>query len=1054
MSAATSLHALLTSQATSVPSEEGDVDMSMGRIADVQPFIPLFTRLLHAQVTRTSKANRIHLQDVLFDQPDATVGKQYAVAFRRIASFDDILQKASSHDTAIFPDAGDELARIESVLGTLHRAIASREGSPAKMASHLPWGAFANPSHALELKCILCHALARDWLALPSLVPVLLATPVGTTLLVGIVENDPSAFPTVLDLILATFKKADADLFDTTHAMLLALGALSPAHAMRIRAQCIESDTSVAAVAAIDLTCSLVHDEPTFVCGLMRGGTNPAFWSVVTDTTATTTTPTPVRAKAAAVVADLRRRLLARLEVVSTLPRVHLLGLLRAYCGLVGRGALVPTDAEVTLLFRAIACAARPSLPERFVQLAFATAVLVCLAKADDARVMKESRQLIKSLYDLDSTHSGSLFTMTALLLYTKPAMVVDVLRSVLDSSVVIPTDRIAMFGEGVLKLDFTEHVMVHGLLAMTPQEDINATMTSPTREMTLRVAYSLLCERSYVRHKVNPTDWVLSQVHAATLPVHPILPNLMLELVENHVAAYDMSAQKSSIPALRAAVVLDAITAVVTHPDPRRAPRVWTRAVLVLVYVLHFNRRYIKDNTAASRKYELHALPVARIFRAVVHASHVGAAFEFVFPLLSRLLLDECPHVLQPLAPPPIVLALPSAALEHAFGHLKASVMLSTDEMPAVRDLLLALDTAPPSQVVSWLDSIVACVLPAAMGALDEPQVSIFAPPSDKLARPATPLAFPDICGLVEAVWTRTLPHHPTPDALKLRLVNALCPGASLSFQNVLEEPFSIIRCDPRVWRHSPLLSLLLDLLTSFRDLSGLHLRQLNTDDAALHASSNMDVGQYILVQDSIMAHALLNVLGRLATEEAFAPCHRLYRWLDTLFRQNPTLLLAVHSQGYDVTLVPLLVSHLTCLYDLMPSMPDLLNSNDLDKLTFRCALAAHLFRKYPDAVSISVLKSVVAKVKLVFDTDRSQTSDKLLSPPVLEFLAAVLPALGAMAVSFPDVAEECVQLLLKLRAQMTHQASDTLNTNAAVAHLDATVHRVFAQIVRSSHE
>ncbi|ETW09322.1 hypothetical protein H310_01703 [Aphanomyces invadans] len=1071
MSAAESLLVLLAGQ--DQPAEAKD------RRNAVQPLLPLFTRLMHTRVSsEVPTDSRVTLQDLLHDQPDATLGKELAIAFRQITSMESIIQRSTCFDPSIFPDTTNERAtlhRIEWTLGTLYVALESRRENNSQRP--LPWiCGIANHSHVLELQCILNHALSRDWLPLPPLVSLLLETSIGRILLLGIVQNDPSAMTSVVDHILLTMRQnSDMDSFDSTHLILVTIAAMSVPAAHAVRRQCLGGDFAFAAAIALDITNLYLRDTPVFLTSVMQSTKYSTLWAVVGE--ALTQDPTtPFRAK----TSDMLRRLRLDLQEALAAPKsLDLLTVLKAYCGLIGRGSLVVSDVEGALLFRVIGqeCQQRRHRRDgprssRFVQLAFTTIVLVCLSKlsqpvdAATTQLTKEARQLIGLLYELDAPNSGSLFLMMALLLYTKPGMVIDLLRSVLDSHIVVQADRVPVFGEFVLKLDFTEPVLVHGLLAMPGDAttgSVNATMVAPLREWTLRVAYSLLCERSFVRHKVNPNDWLVQhQIDKASLPIHPILPNLVVELVENHVGAYDMTTQQSSIPPLRHALVLDGIKAVLQTSCPAHDVSnhsiTWARATLLLVYALHFNRRHVKD--ASSRKYDLHAVPIARIYHTAASQSHVGGAFEFVFPVLSRLVLDESPHVLQVQmhaggAPSEIgVILRPShVTLQQMYGQLKQQKELAPSDMPAVRDLLCDLELVPVDQVVPWLDWLARSALPVAVGPIKEdPTPTIFLPPRDKLARPSVSLEFPEVCGLIEAVISRTWRSHPTPDALQLHLVNALCPDAIYSYQDLLEEPFSILRCDPRVWRHGPLLKLLLALLTTFRRVSSMHLRQLNTEDA-LHPTA-VDVGQYILVQDAILVHALLNVVARLNAEEAYPQCRHIYRWLDTAFRQAPSVLLAVHAQGYAKGLIGLLVAAVPSMVDLVPSLPDLLSCNDLAKLSFRCHVASALCRQYREAVPIAVLKTVVAKVKLVYDTDRSQTTDKLLSTDVLAFLIDVLPALGAMAVAFCDIAEECVQLLMKLRAQVNHQIADTLSNNAAVTKLETTVHQVFAQIIRSTEE
>ncbi|KDO23759.1 hypothetical protein SPRG_10536 [Saprolegnia parasitica CBS 223.65] len=134
----------------------------------------------------------------------------------------------------------------------------------------------------------------------------------------------------------------------------------------------------------------------------------------------------------------------------------------------------------------------------------------------------------------------------------------------------------------------------------------------------------------------------------------------------------------------------------------------------------------------------------------------------------------------------------------------------------------------------------------------------------------------------------------------------------------------------------------------------------------------------------------------------------------------------------------------------ELLASLPDLLNCNDLPKLAFRCELASVLAKEYPHGVASILLKSLLGKLKLIYDTDRATTSEKVLSNDVLSFFASVLPSVGSLSVTFPEMAEESVQLLIKLRVQIAHQSSDLLAANPLLPALDVVVQRVFSQLVR----
>ncbi|OQR89390.1 hypothetical protein THRCLA_22700, partial [Thraustotheca clavata] len=811
-----------------------------GREEEMRAIMPMLTRLVHTNPSVSSTA-RQDLQNVLVVNAEATVGKRYAVAFRSI-TIDEVQDTAALEES--FPDR--DVARATYVLRILHRAVQTKDTGIATR------DVFANRSHVLDVQCILSNALARDWLLLSDIVPILLDTSIGTSLLVGIVHNDPSVLSTITDALVTALKKQpDHHEFTKLHSMLISLSKLSFSAAMSIRNECSLIDSPLTAAVAIDIAL-ILQDTPQFLVIMMRGSQAPQFWSFVHDAL-----HTPVDNAMRVFHRELLDQVRAQLtqKMTSEAEPMGIVSLIKSYCGLIGRGGLSLNDNEIQGLFLLISNALRQPMPKAFIPVAFSAVVLVCLSKLatqDEAmmRIMQEARQLIKALYEIDSQEAGSAFMMMALLLYTKPSMVLDLMRDLLDCTIVMPVDRIPLFGEYVLKLDFTEVLMVHGLLASKTANPINARVHDIFHEMALRVVYSLLCERSFVRHKANPGKWLQDQVAAATLPVHPILPNLMMEWVENTFAALDPSTMKTHVPSLRSSVVLESITIVIQKPYPSQHPEIWARAVLYLIYVLHFNRRQQSKPTAFA-KYNLHVLPIGMIFRTIAQASGADEDFEFVFPLLMRLIIDDCPLALHH-----IPILEDEVALHYLPYRIPAEWTLESlrkrpELMADVREFLIALEYSTNQSIVSLLEWLVGVVLPLAMGSpvKSEPRSNNPFLPSE--APQLDDIFFPEICSLIQNIVVRSLSHHPTPDSIRLRLLQSLCcpldAAFTCTYQDVLEEPYVVLRCDPRVWNNFSLVGLLLPLLDVCREWSAAYvLRQINPDDP----NSTIDPVQYILIQ------------------------------------------------------------------------------------------------------------------------------------------------------------------------------------------------------------
>jgi len=154
---------------------------------------------------------------------------------------------------------------------------------------------------------------------------------------------------------------------------------------------------------------------------------------------------------------------------------------------------------------------------------------------------------------------------------------------------------------------------------------------------------------------------------------------------------------------------------------------------------------------------------------------------------------------------------------------------------------------------------------------------------------------------------------------------------------------------------------------------------------------------------------------------------------------------------------------------------LPELLNTNDFDKLKFRIKLSCALLQTYPSSIITPIARSILQKLKAIFDTERyvehwsfviipilmpndecirSQNSDKVLSNGALLFFLQVIPSAGAISSLFCDVTDEFAQFSSKLRNQVLHQLSSESPHEYSLIRLDNAITEAYSKLLQKIEE
>lgn len=474
---------------------------------------------------------------------------------------------------------------------------------------------------------------------------------------------------------------------------------------------------------------------------------------------------------------------------------------------------------------------------------------------------------------------------------------------------------------------------------------------------------------------------------------------------------------------------------------------------------------------------YDLGAFPLRNIVTQALAHGDQGGAFEYVAPTLMKLMMEEHPQLFDA-APASLLsgttlklLPLASSPQDEAEGDSTKSwfgrrrklgqlPIVHVEQTPvswtAAQLLLKDLEAAPIDVVMRELPVLVDGFVPYAVlqshhSSTSQRKISAF-------------------CAQLGRVYeTRARREQGASTALLMRLVHALCfpdalwrqqqlqtsQGAMqlLTYLQVLEEPFRLVEdVHDGVFRQPALLRLLLGLVRDVRAAASVHVTKCDPSlvpvegMAGIAGSATASVQKHQLLQDCLLVHALLKRLQSLSSveseevkEESRAMlCGLLNELLAEDATSPPPLLLAIHSQGYDASLVPILVAHvpvLRLLWDYWMAAATSSTSarsgatstkplmefvaegaeKDLPKWRFRLRVVLALCAKYLSGRQSAAMQQALRVVWNKLRNGVGSSGDN--STGYVTLLTEVLPWIVDACAQNADLSAELVHFLLKVQ-------------------------------------
>jgi len=261
-------------------------------------------------------------------------------------------------------------------------------------------------------------------------------------------------------------------------------------------------------------------------------------------------------------------------------------------------------------------------------------------------------------------------------------------------------------------------------------------------------------------------------------------------------------------------------------------------------------------------------------------------------------------------------------------------------------------------------------------------------------------------------------------PSRLRVMTINSLSQSKfkheKLNWEDILKDPLLVLKCNELVFLCPEIIEIILHILQSFliasRTYFAHHLLELPSKN--LDEDKDREELRIALIQTQescaiqILLEACLERPEIVEDQKLFARLQEVQKLICThlhqVFISDPTLAKLIHFQGYDSSLLNLVVSKIPSMHICLDFIPELLAQPDIDKQIFSIQLCSYLCKQYSITKSLSI-------AKLCFNV--SNTLLPILpSEKIQKFFIEVLPALVRMCEPFPPLYEDAISILIQL--------------------------------------
>lgn len=894
---------------------------------------------------------------------------------------------------------------------------------------------FDNAVYIDEICDIICVALAElpTVLNILDIIDRLLGFKNGSVVICRIVANSPASFLEVCyHLISNGIQEEDNKNNKLRLNTLCELCGMNPSQILTVRNKCIEICRMPELAVLLSLKNGdktvIQHDIIPFISGLLLGNDNNVrTWFALFIRNGQ-------KKKSESVVYQLRSEILKQLKniIMSSfdghLPDsiiVQASAILRLYSALHGIAGLKFKEDEISLIIQLIITYPSPNAAgARFLSLGLCM-LIACPSLINNVEHERRSIEwmllLVKEEAYLQCKYGsnssfGEMLLLIAIHFHNGQYKAVnDLVCATLGMKIPLKTNCMLKMKVIFTKEVFSEQVVAEHAVKVPVTKKLSADTSG---FLPVHCIYQLLKSHTFSKHNINIKNWIYYQICSSVSPLHPILP-LLVELYVNSIL-------------LPNAVTSDFTNKPLTENEIRRVFKTnvlqpyinievsnycleeivyeeldisetnLTPQLLILYYLLFYQdvrlnsaRSFaISGRAVVSYSNELMAeLPIKYLLQ---QAQKNYQLYSGLFEPLLRLLKTHFPHL---------------ALVE---DWLDDMCLICDDNSNVViykSDIIEAFENieAAPYKTVSRLHQL-----------LKKEPIDIW-PFAELITSYAKGILGQNIPRYVQDLYKQVWLKMSTvlPRNLWELSIKSLSPSTPYN-ASALVDPLQVLRCDERVFRCPPILTIILRILRASLAASKINLIQHQQSHPQLNErlteteQDEMRVS-LVAVQESTTVQILIEACCQKDFDVGVSQIWVLQEvrsiicsYLHQLFISESSLVKLVHFQGYPRDLLEVTVRGIPSIHISLNFIAELLSQPNILQQVYAIDLLSYLSLQYPlpKSMSLSYLAVNTLTVLLgVLDTERRK---KLFIP--------ALPCLVRIGKAFPPLVENIVRLLLSL--------------------------------------
>jgi integrator complex subunit 2 len=544
-------------------------------------------------------------------------------------------------------------------------------------------------------------------------------------------------------------------------------------------------------------------------------------------------------------------------------------------------------------------------------------------------------RWLVEGEAYTESQSYGEMLLLTAIHFHAgQLSAVADLVCQTTGIKMTVRTNGMARIKQIFTTEIFTESVVAaHAVkVPVTPRLS-----SAHTGFLPVHCIHQLLKSRVFSKHRVSIKSWIYRQILSSASPLHPVLPPLVEVFVTSILLP--SSSRSNQHEHLNEPLSEAEVRSVFAPPHfsldsaGHVSSSGYTAQLCILYYILLYEDTRLSGagrpgpGRPAPLRYSAELLAELPLKFLLGRAESRQGQLEGLYPSILRLCVAHFPHLclvedwLRPAPLVPATLAARGGAVqEEELGRALAGAAAC----PAAANIQLGRVLALPARL-AWQHALT----------LVSNGYSVLEPGVPRHTQE-----------LWRQVWLRLNTVYPR--QLWLLTVNQLTPPPAISQEDLALDPLAVLRCDERVFRCGPLLSVVLYMLKACLAASRSRLAQHLQDQPPPGAAAGLAEAEreelknsLVLTQESAAIQILLETCqpgageqgqpGRLAAIQEIRSLVCCY--LHQAFIEDTNLAKLVHFQGYPHQLLPMTAQGVPSMFICLNTAPELLSQPSLDK-------------------------------------------------------------------------------------------------------------------------